>query len=138
MQPPHTVEDKEGGRCITAATAEPSGDWNALLEGDFHPLPDPKCLLQKRGGPNDEVGVVRGQHRRATGELYGPDIVGEKGQPIAQVEHLQNRLNGMIPIGSLAKYAQSEIHLGRCGELAWESLHAVARAAAIRACALSS
>ena len=83
MQLPHTVEDKKGGRCITAATAKPSGDWNALVEGDFHPLPDPKCLLQKRGGPNDEVAIVRGQHRGYAGESDGIRIARAKGEPIA-------------------------------------------------------
>jgi hypothetical protein len=83
MQLPHTVEDKEGGRCVTAATTEPSGDWNALVEGDFYPLLDLKCLLQELGRPNDKVAVVRGQHRGYAGELNGIRIIRAKGEPIA-------------------------------------------------------
>jgi hypothetical protein len=88
MQLPHTVEDEKGGCGITAATTEPSSNWNTLIEGDFHAAPDLKCPLQELGGPNHEVAVVRGEHRRYADKPDGIRIVRVKGEPIAQVEYL--------------------------------------------------
>ena len=123
MQLPHTVEDEEGGCGITAPTTEPSSNRNALIEGDFHASRELKCSLQELGGPNDEVAVVRGEHGGYAAKPDSSRIGRAKGEPITEVEHLQDRLNGMIPIGSLAENAQSEIHFGRCGELAGGKVH---------------
>jgi hypothetical protein len=117
------VEDEKGGCGITAASTQACSDWNALFEDDFHPLFDMKCLLQEPGGPNDEVAPVRWKDRWYASEPNSFRILRAKGEPIAEVEHLQDCLNGMIAIGPLAKDAQPKIDLGRRGKLAWKSMH---------------
>jgi len=123
MELPHMVQDKECGRCIAAAAAEPGGNGNPLVEADVCPLLDLKSLLQEFCGPDDEVAVVRGQHGGDAGELNSAHIVGVEGEPVAQVEHLHDRLNSMISIGSLPQDAQPKIHFGRCSKVVMGGAH---------------
>jgi len=45
MEVPSVVHDKKCGCSVAASAAESGGNWDVLVEADFHPLLDLKCLL---------------------------------------------------------------------------------------------
>jgi hypothetical protein len=117
------VEGEQGSGGITAATTESGSDWNTLVEGDVYPFMDMKCLLQELGGSDDEVAVIRWKPRWDAGQPNSIHLLRAKGEPITEVEHLQDGLESMIAIGPLAQNTQAKIDFGWRGEPAANSLH---------------
>jgi hypothetical protein len=99
------VESEERGSRIATTPAKPSGNRNGLGQGDFYPLPHMHFVLQEHSCTHDEIAVIRWQGWCVAAEKDSPLIVWAKSEPITEVEHLENGLNGVIAIRTLSHNA---------------------------------
>src|SRR5919108_3068082 len=123
MQSPRVVEGQKSRGGIATAAAEPRRNRDMLLQRDGYPLTDVFGLLKGPRRAHDQVPLIGRERRWAAGQGNGPQVIGTKAQPITEVKHQQDSLDGMIPIGPFAEDTQAQVDFGRGGEPARRDLH---------------
>ena len=112
---PEVVEANQGGGCIGTTATETTAHGEFFIQVNVGPLAGAGSFLQAAGRPNHQV--LLGRHPwQLRSEGDNAIIPWVKGERVAIVQELEQRLQLVVAVGTAAGDMQEQVELGRRGQ----------------------